>query len=58
VDHATRGRVAQHPWVQAAGAAGLYVVRLKFVRPLAVAVKDAAAAAARRVRTRRPGSPK
>ncbi len=53
VDRVTHGRLASHPWVVKVSATGLYVVGLKFVRPLAVAVRDAAVAGARRIRARR-----
>src|SRR5262249_14345100 len=58
VDRLKRGPVFSHPRVEAVAAAGLYVLRLKFLRAIAVAARDAARAAARRVRTRKPVNPK
>ena len=53
VDRATHGRIASHPWVMALSAAGLYLLRMKFLRPVALAVKDVALAADKRVRAKR-----
>ncbi|MCE9565556.1 MAG: efflux RND transporter permease subunit, partial [Planctomycetes bacterium] len=50
VDRVTHGRIASHPWVMAVSAASLYVLRMKFVRPLAITARDAVRAAVRRVR--------
>jgi multidrug efflux pump len=43
VDRLTTGPLASHPWVLAASGAGMYLLRLKFVRPLAAGVRKAAA---------------
>jgi multidrug efflux pump subunit AcrB len=58
VDRVTHSRAASHPWVQAVSAGALYVVDLKFVLPLAGAIKDAATAARARLRPPRPANPK
>jgi multidrug efflux pump len=54
VDRVTHTRLANHPWVRAASAGGLYVVGLKFVPPLARLARDAAKAAVTRVRRVNP----
>jgi multidrug efflux pump len=56
VDRLTRGRLANHPWVVAASEAALYTLRLKFVPPLAAAVRKAAAAGIRKATKGRPGA--
>jgi multidrug efflux pump len=56
VDRVTKAPPFSHPWVIAAGAAGLYVLKMKFVRPLAVATKSAAMKGLRKVMRGRFGT--
>ncbi|MBA4187663.1 MAG: transporter [Planctomycetaceae bacterium] len=50
VDRVTHGRLASHPWVMAVSNSLLYLLRFKFVRPLAIAARDVTRAAVRRTR--------
>jgi len=54
VDRVTHGRIASHQWVMGVSAALMYVLRLKFVRPLAMSARNAVQVAVRRVRPRTP----
>jgi multidrug efflux pump len=54
VDRLTRGRVASHPWVAAAHNGTMYVLRLRFLRPLALAARDAGGALVKRLRPPAP----
>jgi multidrug efflux pump len=56
VDRLTRGRLANHPWVRASSEAVLYALRLKFLKPLAGAVRRAAAAGIRKATKGRFGA--
>jgi multidrug efflux pump len=48
VDRISTTGPANHPWVRAVSEAGLYVLSLKFVRPLAAGIRKAAAAGIRK----------
>ncbi len=54
VDRVTHGRIASHPWVMAVSNGLLYLLRFKFLRPMALAAQNVANAAMRRVRPRSP----
>ncbi len=56
VDRLTHSRLFTHPWVRAVGAAAMFVIALKFVRPLAAAAAGKAAAGVRRVSRNRFGA--
>jgi hypothetical protein len=56
VDRLTRGTLANHPWVRAVSEAGLYALRLKYLKPLAGAVRRAAAAGIRKATKGRFGA--
>ena len=56
VDRLTHGRVASHPWVVAVSDGAMYVLRLKFLRPLADGVRKAAAAGIRKATRNRFGA--
>jgi len=57
VDRLKQGPVFSHPTVRAAGDMAMYVLKLKFLRPLAILAKDAVEAGARRLRSRKPTNP-
>jgi multidrug efflux pump len=48
VDRLTKGHTASHPWVVGVSGASMYVLRLKFLRPLAAATRKAVAAGIRK----------
>ena len=56
VDRLTHTALFRHPWVRRLSDAGLYTLRLKFVRPLAGAMVAAAGAGVRKVTRRRFGA--
>ncbi|MBN9122352.1 MAG: efflux RND transporter permease subunit [Planctomycetes bacterium] len=56
VDRVTHGRLASHPWAVAASGGGLYVLRLKFLHPLADAARKAAASGIRKMTRNRFGA--
>jgi multidrug efflux pump len=57
IDRLKTGPVFSHPWLLAIGAVGLYMVRLKFLRPVVAAVWEAATTIAKRLRIRKPINP-
>jgi multidrug efflux pump len=57
VDRLKRGPVFSHPSVVAAGTLGIYVLKLKFLRPIVLALKEGVESAARRLRGRKPMNP-
>jgi multidrug efflux pump len=56
VDRITAGRLGDHPWVVAVSAGSMYILRLKFLRPLAAGVRKAAAAGIRKATRNRFGA--
>jgi multidrug efflux pump len=54
IDRLSAGRAFRHPWVIAVSDALLYVLRLRFVRPLAGALVAAGGAGFRKFRGRGP----
>ena len=56
VDRLTHTRLFTHPWVVAASRGTMYVVALKFVRPLAALAASKAAAGVRKVSRNRYGA--
>jgi multidrug efflux pump len=57
VDRLKHGPVFSHPRVLAAGTLGLYLLKMRFVRPALAFIKDAAEAGMRRLRGRKPTNP-
>jgi len=57
VDRLKGGPVFSHPTVVAAGTTALYMLKMKFVRPMVTAVMDVVEAGAKRLRGRKPTNP-
>ena len=57
VDRMKGGRIFSHPAVVAAGASAIYLLKLKFVGPMAASIRDALEAGAKRLRGRKPTNP-
>jgi multidrug efflux pump len=56
VDRMSRSSLAQHPWVVTASETGMYLLRLKFLRPVAAAMRKAAAVGIRKATRNRFGA--
>jgi multidrug efflux pump len=56
VDRATHSSLAYHPWVMAVSEAGLFVLRMQFISPLAASLRKAAASSLRKATRNRFGA--
>jgi multidrug efflux pump len=57
IDRLKTGPVFSHRWLVAVGAASLYLLRLRFLRPALTALRNMGSAIARRLRTQKPINP-